>query len=601
MNYLLGITIGPVQTYIEESRKLLDLRNSSKIISDIMEKIFKLIKENAKSEFIYPNHKDISGVDYSNYMVIEIKDIEKMIDMKSIENKIYNCFNIPITNEKVEYKINIKENFYLFWGIEKIEEGKYVEAYEKLTRLIRSLKNTYEFEQNQQDSGEKCLICGKHNICTQNFNYKERQKYRLSVDEELCPLCLFKRKYSGEGISSIYSLAIKKWKEENRKELENITKSLGEVFKKEQQDKYYSKVTIESIIKMLSLDNVNKKSKKFIQVKDDLKNDELDLIKSVRIFKSIKEKMNKLYYDGKEVSEKIKCPSYEYCFIQFDIDNLGKWISGKYLEDRSQLKDYQQNISKKLIIFGKSLREALRDTCCDVIYSGGDDFLGILPNEDIINVAEIIDDLFKKEVQSKIKEEYKEINQEMTYSMSITIAQCKDPMSYALSKTRIELENVKKRYEEDNICKNGVSINYIINNGKEITCYLKKNKLRMLFELLKNFDSVKKHISFSYINNFENEMSKFNFNNITFEEIRDFRAIVSCEFKRLILRSKMIEDKSKDIKEKINKYIDEIINFLENVISENCIEMKSNEEYVDFKNIMNVLKINEKLSSIKFE
>ncbi|KOF58270.1 hypothetical protein AGR56_00115 [Clostridium sp. DMHC 10] len=63
----------------------------------------------------------------------------------------------------------------------------------------------------------------------------------------------------------------------------------------------------------------------------------------------------------------------------------------------------------------------------------------------------------------------------------------------------------------------------------------------------------------------------------------------------------MIEDKSKDIKEKINKYIDEIINFLENVISENCIEMKSNEEYVDFKNIMNVLKINEKLSSIKFE
>ncbi|WP_157055618.1 hypothetical protein [Clostridium sp. DMHC 10] len=96
-------------------------------------------------------------------------------------------------------------------------------------------------------------------------------------------------------------------------------------------------------------------------------------------------------------------------------------------------------------------------------------------------------------------------------------------------------------------------------------------------------------------------MSKFNFNNITFEEIRDFRAIVSCEFKRLILRSKMIEDKSKDIKEKINKYIDEIINFLENVISENCIEMKSNEEYVDFKNIMNVLKINEKLSSIKFE
>lgn len=38
MSYLLGITVGPIQTNIQKSRKLRDLYNSSKIVSDIMKK-----------------------------------------------------------------------------------------------------------------------------------------------------------------------------------------------------------------------------------------------------------------------------------------------------------------------------------------------------------------------------------------------------------------------------------------------------------------------------------------------------------------------------------------------------------------------------------
>ena len=621
MKYLLGVTVGPVQSYIEESRKLLDLYNSSKIISDIMKKIIELIKsENVKNKLIYPNDGGGDGdIDYSNYMVIRI---ENKINMKDIENSVYKYFNESMGSmvNDIDFKYDIREIFHMFWAMEKIEDEKYHEVYPKLTRLIRSLKNTYEFHQREQDSGRKCVICGKYNVCTEEFSSENRHKYNLSRDEELCPFCLFKRKYNTEKyntekydtkkLESVYTLAIKSWKEKNIKNLEDITKNLKKVIEKGKEDKYYSEPMIEKIIKISQMPQTSQNktgNKKFInEVKDDLTKDPKSNL--IEIFKDIKDKMEGLYCNN----NKIKSPNYEYCFIQFDIDNLGKWISGKYLDDKAELEEYQENISGKIVEFGKKLKQRLKDGYCDVIYSGGDDFLGVLPNEAIISVVETINDLFKKEVQDKIKG-YKGIDKKITYSMSITIAQCKDPMSYSLRKTREELKNVKKRYENDYISKDGIAINYIINNGKEITCYLKKNKLKVLFDLAKNFNCIKNYISFSYINNFEDEMLKLDVNDITFEEMKNFYSIANCEFKRLVSRSITIKKENRNDKNDLEKkfemyvekifkmYVDKILDFFNNIVNENCIEVKSNVEYVDFKNIMNILKINKKLFSIEFE
>lgn len=610
MSYLLGVTVGPVQTYIEESRKLLDLYNSSKIISDIMKKIMELINsKNVKNKLIYPNH-EVGGADYSNYMVIKI---ENKIDMKDIENSVYEYFNefMKKTVNGIDFKYDIREIFHMFWAMKEIKGEKYGEIYSKLMRLIRSLKNTYDFHQREQNGGRKCIICGKYNICTEGFSSKNRRKYNLSPDEELCPFCLFKRKYNTEKcnmkkLESVYTVAIKIWKEKNIENLKDITETLEKVIEKGKEDRYYSKPLIKKIIKISQMPQISQNkscNKKFInEVKDDLRKDrKSDSKEDIEIFKDMRDKMEELYYNNNE----IKSPNYEYCFIQFDIDNLGKWISGKYLDDKTELEEYQENISGKIVEFGKKLKQRLEDDYCDVIYSGGDDFLGALPNEAIISVVGIIDDLFKEEVQDKIKG-YKGIDRKITYSMSITIAQCKDPMSYSLRKTREELKNVKKRYEDDYIPKDGIAINYIINNGKEITCYLKKSKLKVLFDLAENFNCIKNYISFSYINNFEDEMLKLDVNDITFEEMENFYSIANCEFKRLVSRSIVIKkndrkkDKS-DLEKKIEVYVEKILDFFNSIVNENCIEVKSNVEYIDFENIMNILKINKKLSSIEFK
>lgn len=87
MSYLLAITIGPVQSYIEESRKLIDLYNSSKIISDIMREVHRyVLKFNETAELIYPNNNGELNVDCSNYMIFQIDDI---INFHNVEHEIY--------------------------------------------------------------------------------------------------------------------------------------------------------------------------------------------------------------------------------------------------------------------------------------------------------------------------------------------------------------------------------------------------------------------------------------------------------------------------------------------------------------------------------
>ncbi|MBU3127895.1 Cas10/Cmr2 second palm domain-containing protein [Clostridium tagluense] len=629
MSYLLGITIGPVQTYIEESRKLSDLCNSSRIISDIMIKIKEYIEDlSERSEIIYPNHNrdefEKQTGDFSNYMVVEIKDI---IDMKNIQEKIYG------ENER-----EFKEIFHLFWGIQEIGKDGYLIAYKKLVELINSIKNTYEFEQIIQEGNKKCSICGKRDIA--NISHCKRKQFKLIEDEDLCSVCLLKRKSVGASsktkFKSIYEVAIKKWVKSCGADLRGITEDLSEIF--QENAKYYNKNEISNSIKTLEeitkyLDetfkekasiyneftmsnitkllegnndiNALKKSKdiktlkilkKLKKINQELKDknedeNELELDKLIKKLKTIEETMKNIY-------KKRENPNYEYCFIQFDIDNLGRWMSGEYLEDKEKLKDYQISISNMLVEFGEELRKALNNNDCDIIYSGGDDFLAALPNEEIRRVIETIDNVFEREVQSKMQK-HENIDKNMTYSTSITIAQCKDPMNYAIRKSRLELENVKNRFKRNGIPKNGVVLNYIINNGKEITSYLKKDQFNTLMKLVEKFKIMKSDISFAYINNFEKEFLKFNYQNITFEDLRYLCVIVKYELKRLMNRSKIVKDENVKTEE-LNIYINEIIDFITEVINKNYEKLKPNSYDVDFKNVMNIIKIYEKLSKINF-
>ncbi|EQB4352753.1 type III-B CRISPR-associated protein Cas10/Cmr2, partial [Clostridium botulinum] len=552
MSYLLGITVGPIQTNIQKSRKLRDLYNSSKIVSDIMKKIIKYLKiKDDKLKIIYPSIKDVNNtrIDITNYLICEINNIKHLKEMR----------------EKVlgEFKISVLEEIYfMFWAVEPLEE--YSKTYKKLTKKLRSIKNTYEF-QNYKDSriGKKCSLCGE--------GIREDKS-------KLCKVCNYKREYDKEGnYKSIYDISIDVWKENNNNELENVNNKLENLFNN--TARYYSLDTVLNLIKLLETAD-RKKVKKIREEKEideDLKNTKMEDWQLIENLTDIKHELQNIYLRDEK---SVKKPHYKYCFIQIDVDNLGKWISGKYNYEEDNLKENQIQISKDLCSFAYKLKEKFKNSKTKVIYAGGDDFLAVLPVECLLDTLKIIEKIFKSTIQGDIDTSLN-YSETISYSASVTFVNCKDEMSLALRKNREALEKVKNRYYS----KNGICINYIINTSKIINMFLSKDYFNEYVDNLRYFKKVEKYMSFTYIDAIENEFNKIKFEDLEIDDFLNIKEMLILEFKRYLEKNKGPKYRN-DINGKLSEYFRMHIKLFENIINNNEFDGK-----IDFINLINCFKI----------
>lgn len=569
MTYLLGLTIGPVQSYIEESRKLLDLRNSSKIISDIIACSIKIINEKDETcKIVYPTYqKDYKG-DFSNYIIFEIT---KQIDLTNLVSEIHQICALK------DLSFNeFNDIFHIFWAIEPMGESPYIEAFKRLNNMLSSIKNTYVFEQCIQTSRKKCSLCGKRNETTSKMSKSDKETFKITSGEYLCNQCLCKRTFhknnlENEGVrfNSIYSTAIYKWKKENECKLLGIKESLNKIF--DGDDKYYNLKELENVINTKNIEDFKDKS-------------EITIEDRMQQIKAIHAELTSLYND-------VSAPNYEYAFIQFDIDQLGLWMNGNFQKDKAaNLRDQQEFLSKLLLSFGVKLKEKLC-TECEIIYSGGDDFLGVLCNENIENVIVIIESEFETEVRSKLVSSGS-FNSNMTYSTSVVIAPCKIAMKDVLRKCRSELLNVKKKYEKNSVPKNGIVFNYIINESKEKTCMMKQTKNKEFFNLVRKGKTLGDKISFSYINKFEEMLNLFNCENLSHDELLSLGDICRFELSRMMRRSL---DKNSESE----RYILDMVNYILDIFVASQTKNKNNEYSVETNNMIGILIMYEKFVSIK--
>lgn len=568
MSYLLGVTVGPIQTNIQKSRKLRDLYNSSKIVSDIMKKIIKYLKiKDEKLKIIYPSIKDVNNtrIDITNYLICEINNIKHLNEMR----------------EKVlgEFKISVLEEIYfMFWAVEPLEE--YSKTYKKLTKKLRSIKNTYEFKNYEKDVKikKKCSLCGE----------------RIREDaSELCEVCNCKRNYDqasngeknnkGEKYKSVYDISIDVWKEKYNKDLLSLNKNLEDLFNN--TSRYYSSETVSNIIKGLKTNP--KKVRQEKEIDEDLINPEMGDLELIDKLNNIRFELDNIYLRDKKPVLK---PHYKYCFLQIDVDNLGKWISGKYNDEDDELKENQMQISKILCDFAYKLKEIFKNSKTKVIYAGGDDFLAVLPVECLLDTLKIIEKIFKSTVQDDIDNSLN-YSENISYSASVTFANCKDEMSLALRKNREALEKVKNRYYS----KNGICINYIINTSKIINMFLSKNYFNEYVDNLCYFKKVEKYMSFTYIDAIENEFNKMKFEDLETDDFLNIKEMLVLEFKRYLEKNKGPKDKN-DINGKLLQYFRMHIILFENIINDNEVDGK-----FDFINLINCFKIYKKLTDFEFQ
>ena len=171
-NYLLYFSIGPVQSFIAQARKVIDLYGGSRMLSDVIHNILNIIPQDS---IIYP--KNIENP--PNLFIVELKDTNKA-KVKEYAEKIENDIRENIKckamglldrywnnnkNGKLKEKgeAQIKDFLSIHWAAVLSEDEKYPESYKKLIQLAGAVKNTRIFKQFPE-TGRKCSVCGERNV-----------------------------------------------------------------------------------------------------------------------------------------------------------------------------------------------------------------------------------------------------------------------------------------------------------------------------------------------------------------------------------------------------------------------------------------------------
>lgn len=628
MSYLMAITIGPVQMTIEESRILKDLMHGSLLISDWMGILIRHMlysTEGYLAKGIYPSTDGIENIEtgfvgVSNTFVCEIGQMasgqeddpaatRSEEDQEGLSQWIEQ--QIDRTNREILSRVSgvtaemLDEMFFIFWAVEEYDEKEesYEKIYGKLMKKLSDIKNTYPFgampKQNPDNHFEhrnrKCTICGKR---------VQAEKY---WEEVLCEVCHFKRNYEGKkenkgkqgvkGEYSTYGISTKTWKKQceqsirasktmTESEKESNVRSFKDTLKcmdglLKVPEKYYDTRRLKTFIDILKKNGEDGSGGSEFSEKAFL----IENGKAYLLAEYLK-KLETIYrLDG------IDPPKYRYCFLQLDMDDMGKFMSGAYNQSTQALRPMQEELSKTLQAFALALKRRweTRDTI-KLIYAGGDDLLAVFAAEELLVVVDEIEEVYRDRIDKRINKP-RRFTREITYSMSITLTGVNEDMAVALRTSRRELDRVKDRFSE--VRKNGIAFNYIVNNAKRLTTHMKKYRWQEYLSLLRGYQKFlsSERPSFEYVEQIGRVMARFDEASLSGEEQEVFKNVAQYEFLRLSKRS---YGTMSDLKQ---RYWEENSKFFKKLLDESSVSGRSG---MDLENVLYAYQILEKLTDYDF-
>jgi CRISPR-associated protein Cmr2 len=454
--YLLLFTIGPIQSFIANARKTQDLFSGSFLLSYLTHQTMKKLKKEYNTEFIIPgenaksesdekmkNKPDEKTKSKPSRFIARIRaetieqcgeDLERFVNktLEEIGNIIVNELHIDLDDFNQSFLNQIRTHLQINWVILPLNE-KYAESFKELETYLGAIKNVQNFEQ-LEERGKKCSLCGKRNVL---FYLKQPNKSSIphATNLKSCDLAP-KNMNEGEGLCSI-------------------------CFIKRFLDVYIKKKNIECVIKdnpfpstasialMDSLDQIDE------NILDDYKNifkphfDEDFYFKENLTKEFFKEKGYTITID--EAKEKydtindqietknVPWPKY-YALLKFDGDNMGKWLSGEFLEDPDQLEEFHKEVTKKLSKFTENVEQIIKEPKGILVYAGGDDVLAFTNLKHVFEIMKELRETFPELEKSKFKIKN---NVHSTASIGVVLAHYKTPLSQVLKWTR-EMEHEAK-------------------------------------------------------------------------------------------------------------------------------------------------------------
>jgi CRISPR-associated protein Cmr2 len=492
MTHLFLFTIGPVQSFIAQARKVHDLYSGSKLLSDLCRVAAKHFVIAHGGKVVFP---DIESDSIPNRFLGKITcESEKLPEIGSsvaevVQEHWRKLFDEPQEGMKValaelldglvyhEAKKQIEQHLDIQWLFQPLadeSEETYRTAYDELNKNLNALKNTRPFH-TPNESGRKCSLDGERNVVfyrktlsqqegktnetlqignplysTSNlvFNYDDKDtviKLRhLQPGEGLSAVSMLKR-FSGFEADAFPDTAQFALSETMLAIGQDHLTAMTKLFKHDHPRHLNWQLLFEENL-----------TERYFE-KQGLPLSKLEEATKIQRNLSIK---------AGEQGRKLE--KY-YGLIVFDGDHMGEWWKGTHLKPGENLEDFHSALTGRLAEFARRVREKYpKDGHRGwVIYAGGDDFLGFFNLHHLTDAIQFLRETYQDVVHTPLIAHIEE-GHTLTFSAGVCIAHYKEPLSLVLSQAR-ELEKDAKNHRE---IKDTIGIGVIPGSGQKAKAVL---------------------------------------------------------------------------------------------------------------------------------
>lgn len=572
--YLFLFTIGPVKSFISNSRKAQDLFAGSAILSYLCEKaIKKAIELFEPVDIITP---DMDSTSPPNRFVAEVsgtrgqlKDIATEIEtyirkkFKQIPDKVFKrSFTKPNGfDEQLDDFLKIE---WLFYPLENDKEA-YKRAYKQLFVELAAIKNTKTFAQlNYQgkmgEGGRKCSVDGEYNLKTYRLGKHENKlnilKRKLFVPDAEVNIIDFVDEtrikiwevQDGEGLSAIsfckriflanphkfpstvrISLMDLLYKMKDCDELKNYLKKIG--LDPRSRDQMW---LTHSDDQLLFKDNIKQIFGKYENVQSK------SCVEAQEQHRKLQEKISAI---EKEKNIKIPFTKY-YAMVMFDGDNMGNWLLGDNLKEETDLKSYHKEFTKCVASFATEMNK-LSEPKGVTVFAGGEDFMGFVNIHHLFDTLNFIKNKYDELINQPLSKYFKDDKEKMTISIGVVIAHYKQPLGMVLQKTHEMIDLAKESG------RNRFAIGVMKHSGSRLECTFPWEKdnispLGLLEEIQEKLKS--NDFSSSFILNIYRAFEEYGF-----DLNHD---LVNAKIKQNVPRSATPNGKKEDIQKLIKQLVD---------------------------------------------
>ena len=458
--WLISLSIGPVQDFISAALRTRDLWFGSHMLSEVSREAARKMNTYDAAELIFPavekNSNELepdSSLNVANRIVAEVQGDKKTVEgiINAGKQAAQDQLDIFITQAKKKAAIGLRDDIWdiqtkrenlleLYGTAVRINDGKYPDAWERLSRLNSARKNSRDFLQPAKAPNEEGLyglpkssLDGRRETVFEEAKKSKegkekdkriRRRLRMGDGEQLDVLGLVKR-LAGDNpdqFTPTTRIAIDPWIREIKvkdAEKDQPGSTLADI--RRELERHQDVLMNASLMTKVG---GNKETYK------DMPFDAGLLYRSV-----LEAHIQKSKNEGREREENIlrglgrgslkdawttyRQPCPYYAMLLADGDHMGALI--KAAEGKKQ----HQEISKCLSAFAQGVPATARDHQAHCIYAGGDDVLLMAPLDTVLPLADKLRTAFTEKLQ-KVADDLGE--KAPTFSVGIVIAHMQTPI-----------------------------------------------------------------------------------------------------------------------------------------------------------------------------